>query len=426
MILSKSKKLSLNEKYLILSIIPMALFSVIYYSRLEVNTIISWGFHFIFYVLLFRLVINNFKVINNNDFLVINIFLVILIFSVLRSVFEISNYWETKYLIENSFCVFFIAIVYALNDLIFFQNFLRFYLKIFFLMFVTFASISYFSDFLATNALFRLVLPLSFIMLFFPSLSSRLKISFIIIVLLTTFLDQGGRSNIIKFMFSAFLIIYYYTSLKVKILKSKRILSIICKIIFASPVILLIFALYFNFNIFQINDYSETTISSKVVTVDGTEERNIGVDTRTFLYDEVLNSAINNNYVLFGRSLGRGNDTETFISDLYGTRDERPANEVGVLNVFTWFGFIGLFTYFCIFYHSSMLALKKSNNMYSKLIGLNVAFQWAYSWAENFQTFDFLSLTIYLSIGFCLSGKLRQMSDSEINVWIEDCTNRIM
>ena len=75
---------------------------------------------------------------------------------------------------------------------------------------------------------------------------------------------------------------------------------------------------------------------------DGSGETvNLLADSRTFLYKDVLLSAQKNDYWLMGRTPARGNDTEAWAAQAkVSGRNERFANETGILNILTWTGAI--------------------------------------------------------------------------------------
>jgi hypothetical protein len=142
-------------------------------------------------------------------------------------------------------------------------------------------------------------------------------------------------------------------------------------------------------------------------------------DTRTFLYIEVLESAINNNYWFLGRTPARGNDSNTFgvlASELTG-RNERLANEIGLANVFTWTGIMGVILYFLIFYRASYLAVNRSNNIYVKMLGVFIAFRWLYSWVEDVNNFSINYFMLMIIFGMCFSHSFRKMTNNEIIIW---------
>lgn len=155
-----------------------------------------------------------------------------------------------------------------------------------------------------------------------------------------------------------------------------------------------------------------------------------GKDTRSLLYLDVITSAINNNYYIWGRSPARGNDVVYsgvlfMISDDDGYYDdtelvgnERTANEICFANVFTWFGLIGLFLYFAFYFVAISLATKKSNNVYIKLLGCFIAFRWSMGWIADMNNFDISSLSLWAMIAMCFSPVLRNMNNDEFKQWI--------
>nr|AOE12625.1 hypothetical protein [uncultured bacterium] len=171
-----------------------------------------------------------------------------------------------------------------------------------------------------------------------------------------------------------------------------------------------------------------TKLQTKSINGKGEEvDENLLADTRTFIYKEVLFSSIKNDYWLYGRSPARGNDTVYFSDmDMVENRSERLRNEVGILNVFTWTGLIGVFLYFLIFYKASYLAINNSNNSLSKFIGVYISFRWFNSWVAEISNFDLINFTIWLAVALCFSKTFRSMTDSELKSWVKGITNKRM
>ena len=60
-----------------------------------------------------------------------------------------------------------------------------------------------------------------------------------------------------------------------------------------------------------------------------------------------------------------------------------------------------------------------SNNTYSKMIGIFVAFRWIYAWVEDINNFSLTTYFLWVIIGFCLSSKFRKLTNLEIKIWIQ-------
>lgn len=190
--------------------------------------------------------------------------------------------------------------------------------------------------------------------------------------------------------------------------------------LFILPFVFFILGVSGIFNIFNMSEYLKGDFTSTGVDAEGNRaEQDLIVDTRTFLYIEVLESAVNNNYWLAGRTPARGNDSDTFgvfAVEVTG-RYERLSNEIGLANVFTWTGVIGVILYFLIFFRASYLAVNKSRNIYVKMLGIFVAFRWLYSWIEDINNFSLNYFMLMVMIGLCFSYSFRNMTDSEIVIW---------
>lgn len=175
------------------------------------------------------------------------------------------------------------------------------------------------------------------------------------------------------------------------------------------------------FNVLNMNEYVKGDFTSMGVDEEGNRvEQDIIVDTRTFLYIEVLESAIDNNYWLVGRTPARGNDSNSFgafEAELTG-RYERLTNEIGLANVFTWTGIVGVVLYFLIFSRASFLAINKSRNIYAKMLGVYVAFRWLYSWVEDINNFTLNYFMLMVMLGLCFSHSFRYMNDKEVTIWV--------
>jgi hypothetical protein len=148
-------------------------------------------------------------------------------------------------------------------------------------------------------------------------------------------------------------------------------------------------------------------------------EKNLKADTRTFLYRDVLHTADKYDSWWIGRSPVRGNESEAFgMADESG-RGERLGNEVAILNIFMWTGLIGVILHFLVFYRASYLAVNRSNNFYSKILGLFMAFRWLYAWVEDINYFTLTTVFLWLMLGLCFSRSFRAMTDSEVKYWIQ-------
>ncbi len=179
---------------------------------------------------------------------------------------------------------------------------------------------------------------------------------------------------------------------------------------------LFIFLFYsFGFNVFEFDKYLSRARG---------DESGMYDDTRTNVYEEVVTSAVNNNYIWLGRTLSRGYDTEFILSrfsDLdYSKQTTERVSEVAALNLFTWGGGVYLLLFFLWQCNIVYLGLKKTNNRYTPILALYVAFYWAFSWVENVQVFSMFYIFPIIIMAMCMSPEFREMDDDEFRNMVQE------
>lgn len=140
----------------------------------------------------------------------------------------------------------------------------------------------------------------------------------------------------------------------------------------------------------------------------------MSADTRTGLYENVIASAVLNEYIIQGRTPARGYDSTNFTVMFA----DRGASEVSIHNIFTYYGLIGTVLYFLIFYIASWRAIFQSRNRYIPILGIFVSFRWIYAWIEDFSVFDIGYVFLWVMIAMCMSSRFRYMSDGEFRYWL--------
>ena len=140
----------------------------------------------------------------------------------------------------------------------------------------------------------------------------------------------------------------------------------------------------------------------------------LGADTRTFLYQEVFESAEKNDYLWFGRSPARGYDTVAFrdLALVSGYR-ERPSSEVALLNIFTWYGAVGVVLLASIFLSAAYSVMCWGNSFFSAALGYYIAFRWVTFWIEDFTVVNLNFAFLWISVGISLSRRCMRLGDRE-------------
>lgn len=375
------------------------------------NTTLIWALSILILVVFFLAKYSFFDKKNQQNLRIVWIYLIWNIICIIRGMLIAEIYWDWKGLITNAMALLLPIVAYSATNRKVIQYMLSYYIRYVLPLFVIFALI------LRADAYGFYLIPMSFLLLFFPVMTMRQKILMLAVTFVVITADLGARSNVIKFGIPVLILGFYYlrSMLMMKILETARLL------LFIIPIMLFLLGVSDIFNVFKMDEY----VKGDYTTV-GTDEFgnrveiNVTTDTRTFIYTEVLQSAIKNNYWLFGRTPARGNDSEIFGERAYELtrRSERLANEIGLANVFTWTGIVGVILYSLIFYRASYLAVNRSANIYIKLVGIYVAFRWLYSWVEDVNNFTLNYFMLWVMMGLCYSSTFRNMTDKEIAVWV--------
>jgi len=403
------------------TIIPIAISSVRQYTSIPIgNTFIWWGIYLVIMVILFWSAISGFlNPYDKKELRVIKLYLFWNIISIFYGLFMAESYWHYKMLVSMGLTLLLPIIAYIGTNKAHAQSilsvFIRFSLPLAILLF----------PLLDKGSWGWYLYPVTLLMLFFPVLPLRAKYLIAILTIIPILADFNARSHVIKYSIPILLLLFFYYTRIYSF--SGKLLEITRKIVIVAPFIFFGLAVSGIFQIFKMDEYIDEDLTTTEQNSDGeVVEKDLKFDSRTFIYQEVLTSALKYNYWFLGRSPARGNETEWFKGEMietYGT-PERPSNEVGILNVFTWTGVIGVVLIFLVFYRASYLAINLSNNLFSKLIGLFVAFHWAYSWVEEYQLLDTNNFVIWLMVGLCFSNSFRRMNNAEVKLWVHGIFNR--
>lgn len=345
---------------------------------------------------------------------IIEVYLLWYLICFIRGIFVAENYWDYKCLITGGFAMSLPLFVYAFaNERVLHCSlnlWLRYALIPFFFVFILF---------LPRGAYHFYLGPLLILACCFPYVRERKwRLLVIFVLLLMMCADLSARSQVIKAGLAVVMIFAYYF----RHLITDKMLRIVHIMLFVLPIVLLVLGLTGRFNIFSDLSSREGKYMEKKIVDGKVVEEDLSTDTRTFIYEEVIMSALNNDYVVCGRSLARGNDSSFFGShmaeDLKTGRYERYANEALWPTIFTWSGIIGLILLSLIYLQASYLAVYHSNCILMKLLGVYVAFRWAYGWVEDFYSYSPMIIALWMMIAMCYSSQFRSMTDLQFKVWI--------
>ena len=184
------------------------------------------------------------------------------------------------------------------------------------------------------------------------------------------------------------------------------------------PIVLFLLALNGKFNVFDMDSYIEGSYISS-------SGENMKDDTRTMLYEEALNSAMDNNYLWYGRTPGYGYDSK-FVANREGTFYAESGvfpqrnSEVFVVNMFTWTGVIGLSAWFMFFIFWGLKVLNRARNRYIRALTIYVGFFWICDWISNyFVAPSSTYMLLFMVIAICSQRKYQLMSDLQIESYFK-------
>jgi hypothetical protein len=409
-----------NLRYLIpFTVLPIAIFSLKLFSPIPWgSTTFWWIMQFLILIIFLISKYNYFKSYNKKYFQFLDWYLIWITFSLIRGVFIAEIYWDYKALITNLFALYIPLIAYIVTDNKILQSVFSFFIK--YTLPLSLPLLFIFN----LAGLGWYLYPLSFLLIFVPILNLHWKVILVSIAMVVMFADLSARSQVIKYGMPLLLLIIYYARF---FDVSNAFLNILSKVFMITPWVLFILGVSGIFNVFNLKDYVKINyVAESTNNLGETRTQEITDDSRTFIYTEVLQSALKYNYWFLGRSPARGNETVAFgkkMEEITG-REERYRNEANVPNIFTWLGVIGVFLYFLVFYKATSLSINQSNNIYSKLIGLYISFRWMYAWVEDPAMFGMNEFTIWLMIGVCLSESFREMNNSEVKLWVRGIFNK--
>lgn len=255
-----------------------------------------------------------------------------------------------------------------------------------------------------------LCMPAILSLLLFDGLSTKRKLMWLSLTLLIIFTSYWGdaRSHVIKYTIALLLGLtvswdkFYY-----------KIRHVVWLFIIA-PFVLFFLGVTNAFNVFEMDKY----INNKSLS-EGTI-----ADTRTMVYAEVLYSAVQNKYIVWGRGIGKG--YESLFQERRTSEDNSATtiqsmerqSEVGIHNIFTWGGIVYLVVYTLMWCSVLFYGVYKSRNRYVRVVGFYLAFYYLYSWVENFQSFSIAFISSWFMVALCLSPYFRRMDDNNFKKYI--------
>lgn len=265
--------------------------------------------------------------------------------------------------------------------------------------------------------------PIYLFILFLPYVKVKWRIFILAVVLVSFFSDLGMRSNMLNIIIALLIYSTYYLK-RINFNLTLSLVKILRRIILIAPIIFIVLALSGTFNIFKIGEF----IGEQNIEIGDGDKQDVVVDSRTGIYTDVILELYKQKAFLWG--LGGSGKTDTYLTELaWGDfaktyKEGRRATESSMLNFAQWGGAIGVIIYLLLFAKASFLAIYKSKNWLSIMIGIWVVYKAIFSFIEDRVYVNLNSLFIMISIGMCFNEVLREMSDAEIKAFIRSIFER--
>lgn len=398
-----------------LFIVVNTIMSVNQWSALPIgNTFMMWAINACILFLLFKEMWYQRSEIFQGRYIICTLFLIWALIGSIRGFFVAENYWEYKQLVEGTFCLSLPLFAFAFADeeinLIVLKKWNKWMVPLFFLFFVWV---------IPPGIYHFLIWPIFIYGIFARNLPKYWLVGIILLFALMATVGISSRAQLLKVAASVGLAFAFYF----RTFLTERIVKLAHWLFYIGGIALLFLGITGQYNIFEALESNEGSYTE--VTTDEEGNRVIedaAADTRTFIYQEVISSAIMHDYVWTGRTPARGNDSLAFgkqtAEELNTGKYERHSNEVCHPNVFTWLGLIGMLLYSLIYLQASWLAIYRSNSFALKLMGCFIAFHWALGWIEDFNRFDIQNIMLWMCIAMCLSDRFRSMDDEYFSDWL--------
>jgi len=137
------------------------------------------------------------------------------------------------------------------------------------------------------------------------------------------------------------------------------------------------------------------------------------IDTRTFLFEEVIEDLTKNDKLFIGKG-ATSNYYSNYFSNIVQVKNNRLTVEVGVLTILLKGGIIAVFLNLFAFIYAVYLGYFKSKNVYSKILGYIILVHIVLLFAENLVAYNFYNFIIWFTTGILYNKKFRFLTNNEI------------
>lgn len=330
-----------------------------------------------------------------------------LLISFVRACNYAEGYWMWKFVLAQGLITLFYLMIVLSTDVKLVRDYLRLYWYCYLPLFAV--SMSVYGT--PQNVSYTPFLLLSVLIFALPR-NQKLFLCAILTIYIVTF---EHRNDVMKVIFSV------STGLSVHLFKSAfsiRVLKFVRIFFLGIPLLFLYLGFSGVFNIFKMSEYINSDLSYTVKSGNELELRDLRTDTRSFIYKNVYFTLNKYDDILWGRSPAYGDEGGTFEDSLVTKLKGRYGNEVGVMDILLWYGVVGFILYFLLYVRATDLAISRSNNRFSKGLGIYTSFTWLMSFIWEKPLIETFFMTDLILLGLCYSKTFRSMTDHEIESFV--------
>lgn len=211
--------------------------------------------------------------------------------------------------------------------------------------------------------------------------------------------DQGARTPVIRTVIAFLIMAYTYF----KPLIHRRLVNIAAIVIIAIP--------FYYFSLYLTTGFS---VFNSELSVHSSSLGNNAADTRTFIYEEVLDDLKHSNTIWLGKGIN-GRYYSPYFSRNMGDNENRSNPEVGLLSYLLKGGVVYTVIIFLLFFFAIIRTLSFKDNIMAQIFGMLILQHFFLLFIENIPQYTMYNFVIWCVMGFAFSPELCEIERVEIN-----------
>lgn len=210
---------------------------------------------------------------------------------------------------------------------------------------------------------------------------------------------QGARTPVIRTVIALLIMAYTYF----KPLIHRRLVNIAAIVIIAIP--------FYYFSLYLTTGFS---VFNSELSAHSSSLGNNEADTRTFIYEEVLDDLKHSNTIWLGKGINGRYYSPYFFRNM-GDNENRSNPEVGLLSYLLKGGVVYTVIIFLLFFFAIIRTLSFKDNIIAQIFGMLILQHIFLLFIENIPQYTMYNLVIWCVLGFAFSPELCEIERVEIS-----------